>query len=78
MGRVVNGASRYLFLPLLKSILPKFLFITKNKPFIISDDHEEVLQLLINQNEILNAMLIEQRRTNEILASLFAAPLKEE
>jgi len=77
MRRVVNGASRYLFLPLLKSILPEFLSITKNKPFF-SDDHEDVLQLLRQQNETLDAILLEQRRTRELLAKLFSFPLNEQ
>ncbi|XP_052254062.1 uncharacterized protein LOC127860188 isoform X3 [Dreissena polymorpha] len=56
---------------------PKMIPSTKNKRQKTSedDDHEEVLQLLIQQNETLDAILLEQRRTRDLLAKLFSFPL---
>ncbi|XP_052237774.1 uncharacterized protein LOC127849088 isoform X2 [Dreissena polymorpha] len=53
---------------------------TKNKRRKTSedDDHEDVLQLLRQQNETLDAILLEQRRTRELLAKLFSFPLNEQ
>ncbi|KAH3817588.1 hypothetical protein DPMN_119127 [Dreissena polymorpha] len=42
------------------------------------DDHEEVLQILRQQNVTLDAILLEQRRTRELLAKLFSFPLNEQ